>query len=139
GHNSANISTGIEDAGGECALAFRELLRNCLDRSGKTARLSDSETESGQSKFEDRSRRRVSHGRQAPEQNCCRKAHRSSASLDELSDQQRTDPIGHEEHGYDVAVPDLAPPELHLQSWLEQREALAIHLIDRGGKKQQRA
>ncbi len=77
--------------------------------------------------------------RKAPGRNGERIADLRPEPIDEPAEQQNTDRIGSLKGGVDQAELFIAPSELAVGKLLDQRENLAIDIVDGGGKEEQRA
>ncbi len=134
---AADIGAGIKDAGCQSALLFGEPFGYGLHGCRETASFSKAQEKTRGRELKYGSRSRVSHGRDAPDENCQREALAGTHPVDQLSDKQHARPIGELENEDDIAVIHIGPAELDLQRWLEQGDHLPVHIIHGGSKKQQ--
>ena len=154
----ADVRAGVEDAGGERALALREPLGHDLDRRREIAGLAQAERKPRGDESGDRSAvgeadqprgarpRRpehaglgVRHRREAPDDDDQREAEARAEPIHQPAGDQQPDGIGELEREHDVGVVDLGPAELRLQRRLEDADHLPVDVVDRRGDEQQAA
>src|SRR5206468_2641352 len=115
---------GIEQAGSQGAFPLGKPLRHGFHRCRKTAGLTNTQTKARHRELKDRTRSRMSHGGRAPYKYRQRESLSRAQPVDELSDEQQSGSVRKLESGDDIAVSNLSPTELDLQSRLEQSDHL---------------
>jgi len=135
----ADIRAAVEDAGGEGALALREPIRHGADGSGEVRGLTQAEGKARDAKAQGGAGQRVRHGGGAPQRDGHRIAQARARPIDQAAGEGHGQRIGQLERENDPAVVPVAPAEFYFERRLEQREHLAIHVVDGGGEKQQSA
>src|SRR5205085_6982727 len=138
-HDRSHITPRIENSGGERAFFSRMPFGYRLDRRRKIPRLTEAQREPHGTEAQHRTHERVRHRRDAPHDNGERKPFPDSEAIDDPAHHQKADRVRNLEREYDVAVIDLAPMELLLESRLQNTDDLPVDVVDRCCKKQEPA
>ena len=110
-----------------------------LTAAGKIRRLAETEGEPGGAEPCGRARHGVRHGGDAPEDDGDRISDLRPVPVDQPADDKETERVRTLECRDDIPVLDLRPPDLRLEKGREYPEHLPVDIIDRGGKKEERA
>src|SRR5579883_605308 len=105
----SDIRAGIEDAGGEGALAFREPFRDRFDGRRKVSRFAQAEKEPGEAESGDGANQGVAHGGEAPKAGGGGVAQAGSGAVNEAASEQKADGIGSLKGIHDIGVLNFAP------------------------------
>ena len=105
--NGAEICAGVEDAGGQRALALREPLGDGLDGGREVAGFAKAEAEARNAELKHRVGQRVAHGGEAPDGHDDHVADARADLVDEPSGDQQAERIGELKGVHDVAVVQL--------------------------------
>ena len=105
--NGSDICAGVEDAGGQRALALRKPLGDGLDGGGKVSGFAEAEEEARDAEFEGGIGQRVAHRGEAPDAHDDDVADARADLVDDAAGDEQTDGVGDLEGVDDVAVIDL--------------------------------
>src|ERR1700733_8614713 len=134
--NGSDICAGVEDARSQRALALRKPFGDGLNGGGKVAGLSNAEEESCDAKLKRAVGERVSHGGETPNAHDQDVADPRANLVHQAARDEQADGVGGLEGIHDIAVVEFCQADRVLECGLEQRDDLAVHVVDGGGEEQ---
>ena len=137
--DGGDVGAGVEQAGGVGALALREPQRHGLHRGREVAALAQAQGDAGDEEAAHAAHQRVPQGGDAPGDDRHGVSDLAAEAVDEPPEEQQADRVGPLEHGVHVAVLGVGPAQLDVQDRLQQRQDLAVDVVDGGRQEQQEA
>src|SRR5216684_3490081 len=120
--DGADAGAGVENAGGQGALLFGEPFGDGFDAGGEDAGFAETQRETRGRETDEGARSSMGHRGETPERHGQRVTCARTEAIDEASDEEHAGRIGHLEIGNEMAVLDVVPAEVVLQSRLQDAE-----------------
>jgi hypothetical protein len=141
GHgNVANISAGVEDPGGQSALALGKPFGDGLDAGGEVGGLAQAEEKHGDRERDDGKRRARQHGRDAPQADGDGERLARAELVGEPAGHHHADGVGRRESSQDVTVLDAVEAgNLGFKEFFKIGDHAAVDVRDDRSQKQQEA
>ena len=129
----------VEHGGGQGAFPAREPMGDRFDGGRKVSSLTEPERDACREKAADTTHQCVAHRRQAPRRDRQGVARARAEAVDERAEAEQSHRVGGLKGRIDLPELLVAPAQLGIENRLEQRQDLAVDVIDGGREKEQRA